>query len=122
MDCCCIRRQHQTSIWLTRECLNGTLDVSSALHSNGYDIDRKRLRRGLGCPEEVANIPVVWISYQRGARSRRRDLLEHRQPLPGDGFFIVQEAREIAARPRQAGNEPCANRVRDGYEHYRDRT
>src|SRR5262249_31685522 len=106
LDCCRVRWQHEASIWLMRKCLNGALDFSRALHSNGYDIDRKRLRRALGCPEEVVKIAVARTPYQRGARSRRRDLLEHRQPLPGDGCFIVLEARDIAARPRQAGNEP----------------
>src|SRR5262249_61450028 len=93
----------------TGNCLDGALDVSRALHSNGYDIDRKRLRCALGCPEEVIKIAAARIPYQRGARCRRRDLLEHRQPLPGDGCFIVLEAREIAARPRPPAHDPTPN-------------
>ena len=33
----------------------------------------------------------------------------------------MQHASEIAARPRQASNEACSDRVGDVYEHYRDR-
>ena len=57
-----------------------------------------------------------------GARNRRRDLLEHRQPLPGDGCLIVLEAGEVAARPRQTGDEARTDRVGDAYEHNRDRS
>src|SRR5262249_14894607 len=67
-------------------------------------------------------VRIVGISYERGALNGRRNLLEHRKPLPGDGSLKILEPREIASGPRQAGNQTCTDRVRDGYEYYRDRT
>src|SRR5262245_43844555 len=117
LDGCTVRWQHQTSVWLTRKRLDGTLDVSRAPHSNGQDIDRQRWRYRPGCPQEVIEVGGIGIPDERGAPDRGRDLLEHREPLSGNACFIILEARKIATWLRQTGNEARTDRIGDSYEH-----
>jgi len=42
-------------------------------------------------------------------------------PLADHARFISHEARDVAARPREAVDKACADRVRHGDEHDRDR-
>src|SRR5262249_20903772 len=68
LDCYAIRRQHQTSIWLTRKCLNGALDVDRYIfHPNRYDLDCQRWSQRLSCLQEIIKVRIVGISYERGA-------------------------------------------------------
>ena len=87
----------------------------------GHQLDRKRGSRGLGRPQEVVIGGRLGVGQQSDARQARRDLLEQRQPLADDAGLERQETREIAAGPRQAGDEARADRVGDDDEHDRDR-
>jgi hypothetical protein len=63
----------------------------------------------------------VRIQQIRSARDARNDVLEDLDPLAGQRRLEVGEARDVAARMRQAGNETAADRLGNGYEHDRDR-
>ena len=81
---------------------NGALDVGGCLDGARHQLDRERRRDGFGRPKIVLVGGYLGVGYKRGARHARRDLLEHRQPLSDDARLVHQQAREIAARPRQA--------------------
>jgi hypothetical protein len=56
------------------------------------------------------------IDHERSARHARRDLLEHRQPLSGNGRLKIGKAGDVAARPREARHEAAADRIEDDRE------
>jgi hypothetical protein len=55
-------------------------------------------------------------SHESDARKAWDDLLEHRHPFAGDTRLVVQEAREIAARPRKVLDKSRADGIGDGDE------
>ena len=58
---------------------------------------------------------------QRDARNWG-NRLEHCQPFPSDACFDTKEARQVAARPAQARDEPCTDRIGDPDKHDGDCT
>jgi hypothetical protein len=60
------------------------------------------------------------IDHERSAREVWRELLQHSEPLAGDAGLEKQKARDIAAGPRQTGDEARADRVGHACEHDRD--
>ena len=116
-----IRRQDQAAIGHARERLDCALDVGGGFDMTGHNFDRERRRYGLCRSQEVIKGGRLAVPHERGAREARRNLLEHRQPLADDARLEVQHAGEIAARPRHARNEACADRIGDIDEYDRDR-
>jgi hypothetical protein len=97
-----VGRQEQTAVRHARKRLNCALNVGGGLDGAGHKLDRKRRDNGLRRPQKVIVGGCLRVGYESGARHARRDLLEHRQPLADDARLVQQQAREIAARPRQA--------------------
>jgi hypothetical protein len=61
--------------------------------------------------------PYGKISKHRHSRHPRHDLFEQFKPLPADAVFERSKAGDVAARPGQAIDETCADRVGDNREH-----
>ena len=59
------------------------------------------------------------IPKDRRSCHARCDLLEQFQPFPAQAIFILDKARGVAARPREAIDEARANRIGDRREYYR---
>src|SRR5436305_309118 len=57
------------------------------------------------------------IPQDRRSRDTRSDLLEQLQPLSAQAVLELHKAGSVAARPRQAIDEACANRIGDVHEH-----
>src|SRR5829696_3594018 len=95
-------RDDETSIRGAREGYYVTLDLAGVAHVDRADIQTKRRGYGLDCAELADPGGYGSIAKDRSARHTRRDLFNQFQPFPGQSIFELNEARGVAARPRQA--------------------
>jgi hypothetical protein len=83
---------------------------------------RLHSERGCCCVDQakILSAVSVWIEYEGGASSFRRNLLEQLQPFAAHPGFEVSQAGQIATRICQALNKTAANRVGnvDEYDWY----
>jgi hypothetical protein len=107
---------NHATIRRTREVRDSTLDLAGVayvdrayLHSDrrGHRLDRA----------ELASPSGGGITEDRSACHARCNLLEQFQPFPAQAIFELNETGCIAARSRQAINEPPADRVGDYHKH-----
>ena len=64
---------------------------------------------------------IDWVLDEGHPHDAGGDLLEQLQPFHGDHWLIVREAGDIAARPRQAGDNTEGYRIGNEREHDRYR-
>ena len=118
-----VGRHDQAAVRRAGEGLDGALNVGGVvLDRTEHNVDPERRAQGLA----LAQVVIIkggrlGVGHEGGAHKAGRDLLEHREPLAGDAGFVLHHASDIAARPRQAGDEARADRVGDAGEHDRDR-
>src|SRR5262249_30283753 len=68
---------------------------------------------GFGSAKKVVVRKPFRVADKSGPSKTRRDLLQHAEPLARDAVFVQQNARNIAARPRQTGYDASACGIRD---------
>ena len=97
-------------------------DLGIVADRGGDRFHHQRTGSSFKRPKEIFCIRGgVRIVHGRGPPDVRRDLLDYLQPLAPRGALDIDEAREIAAWPRQSGDEPRADRIGNRREHDRDR-
>src|SRR5215211_5851071 len=96
--------------------------VGACTGRSAIDLDTRQRRRSLDRRPLGDARARGRVEDDANPGDARRDLLERFQPLCADRGFEQQKAGRIAARPRQALDEPGADRVGHDREHDRDRT
>src|SRR5262245_6292203 len=108
----------QAAIRSAREGRDGALDLGRVAHVDRAHLDPERWRRCLdGAPQSNAG-GYGCIPKDRRSRHARRDLLEQFQPFPAQAIIILDKARGVAARPREAIDEARADWIGDSREYY----
>ena len=86
-------------------------------HVDRAHLDPERWRRCLDGAPQADPGGYGCIPKDRRSRHGRCDLLEQFQPFPAQAIFVLDKARGVAARPREAIDEAGADRVGDIVEH-----
>jgi len=109
---------------LAGERLDGALDAGGGiLDGTERKVDRERRSLGFGCTHKIIKKGgCLGVGHESGAPEAGRDLLEHREPFPGDAGFVLRDASNITARPRQTRNKARADRVGDDGKYDRNRS
>jgi hypothetical protein len=115
----CARRHNQPAIRGTRECRDSALDFGGLAHVDLDQIHSERWRDALECTH-LSN-PGSYCCIPKNCYSRQvwRNPFKLFQPLHADPEFEQRKSSDVAAWPRQAGDEPGADGIRDLREHNR---
>jgi hypothetical protein len=100
-----------------REGRDSTLDLAGVAYVDRTYLHADRRGPRLDCAELASPRGDGGIAEDRRACHARCELLEQFQPFPAQAIFELNESSCIAARSRQAINEPGADRVGDNHKH-----
>src|SRR5262245_46112527 len=112
-------RHDQTSVRRAHEGRKGALSLICVAHVDWVYFHVERRRQGPDDAELADSGGVRGISKDCHSRYTRRDLLQQFQPFSAQAVFVRHEAGSVAARPRQAVDEACTDRIADNWEHDR---
>src|SRR5262245_6378601 len=105
------RHRQQTSLRLARECINRTFDIGRIADLGE---DRPNSERGCDLLEGTQKLlckAILRIADERNPLGAWCELLEQFKPLPDDVVFDSSKSSDIAARLREAGYQPAADRI-----------
>src|SRR6185503_14869337 len=95
--------------------LKSALEILATANLQQLKLYAQGLGHDLSLPELGGVAWVGRIPEDRHPRDSRNDLLEETQPFPAQLRGKLAEARDVAARPSQARDEPCRHRITDAY-------
>ena len=101
------------AVGLAAERRDCSLDVGGIADAGGDHMHAKRWRDAFGRVQEADVRSDVGIQQHRRPSHLGSDVLEHPEPLASDGRLEVLEARDVAARPREAADEAAVGRLGD---------
>src|SRR5262249_10280903 len=105
------RHPQQTSLRLTRECINRTFDIGRIA-----DLGEDRPNSERGCDllegtQKLVGKAILRIADERNPLGAWCELLEQFKPLPNDVVFDRSKSSHIAAWLREAGYQTAADRI-----------
>ena len=88
--------------------------------SSRVDLDPEPGRHLLDLVHFERHVWNVDVAHHRDASQSRHDLAEKLQPVAGKIGLLVRQTSDVTARPRQACDDPGADRIAGRGEHDRD--
>ena len=104
----------------TLECLEGRCDIRRLPDFQRDGLDAERVGRGLDLVQLPHGRWIVGIGHDRQSAEAGDDLAQEFEALARKFGRRERQAGDVAARPRQTGDEASAKRVRHRREHDRD--
>jgi len=110
------REYDQAAVWLARSRGDGALNLGAITYAGHGHVHAKGRAGSLDDARDAHLIGLSRIQNDRDASDVRGNFLEHLKPFPADRIFAGGKPGDVAARPRQVGNDAGHDRIGDRHE------
>jgi hypothetical protein len=101
--------------------IEGSHKIGHVLGADQRDLHTRRARHIVESPDEIAVRWIGWPPEHAHSRQVGHRFFQYLHLLAGDVLGLIDQARGIAARAREARSQSCAHRVAGTDEYNRDR-